>query len=292
MKKRFLACILMVIMLFTIMTPETVSADTGPKPSVTLDFKGLEEETYYVTLLSETEVSGPWRVDGEFRDLPGDKNVWEKFKAYEDVDGFHFLGCGGECSENDSFAWTYYPPETFKILIYFPEYDKFIISEKTYEKYAFDSYYTVTVSSDDVMSVEALEEAAVAKTYDFKWEAVSLVCRIVITILIEAAIAWLFGFRQKKQMQLIFITNIATQTILNVLLNVINYKQGALIFVLNYIWMELAVFVIEGLVFTRFLQKKETAGNKKTSPWLYAAAANSVSFILGMVLAKYIPGIF
>lgn len=298
MKKRLLAYILMVLMLFSILPPETAFADSAPKPSVTIDFKGLEEETYYVTLLSEVKSRGPWNAEDEFKEWNGNKEAWEKFKAYEDIDGFYFLGCYGDCSENDRFIWSYIAPDRFKILVYFPEYDKLVVSEKIYERYAFDSYYTVHLSSEKIMAVEkpesaaAIKEAEVVKSYDFTGEMISLLCRIVLTILIETAVAWLFGFRKKSQIQLIFITNVVTQTILNILLNVIHYKLGIVYFELNYIWMELVVFVIEGLIFSRYLYPEDRQERKRVFPWLYAAAANSASFLLGMVLAKYIPGIF
>lgn len=46
----------------------------------------------------------------------------------------------------------------------------------------------------------------------------SLAIRIVITILIELAVALLFGFREKKQLQVLAVVNIVTQIVLNVLL--------------------------------------------------------------------------
>ena len=42
------------ILLLVFIFPLTAYADTGPKPSVVIDIKGLEDEDYYVTLLSES----------------------------------------------------------------------------------------------------------------------------------------------------------------------------------------------------------------------------------------------
>lgn len=47
-----------------------------------------------------------------------------------------------DCTETSEFKWTYYPPQRFKILVYFPETDSFAVSG-IYERYAFDSYYKV-----------------------------------------------------------------------------------------------------------------------------------------------------
>ena len=47
---------------------------------------------------------------------------------------------------------------------------------------------------------------SVKRTYDFTWEILSLLCRILATIAIELGIAWLFGFRTKKQILVIGLT--------------------------------------------------------------------------------------
>jgi hypothetical protein len=112
------------------------------------------------------------------------------------------------------------------------------------------------------------------------------------TIAIELCIALLFGFRTKKQILVIGLTNIVTQTILNILLNVFNYHQGAFGFIFNYVWMELVVFVIEGVVYAKLLRRYETRAERKIHPWLYAFAANILSFAVGMLIAKWMPGIF
>ena len=53
--------ILLCLPLFTL----SASADMGPKPSVEISFEGLEDETYYVTLLG-TSKSGPWDSNQEY----------------------------------------------------------------------------------------------------------------------------------------------------------------------------------------------------------------------------------
>lgn len=292
MKKRLWVYVLIIAILVPVLSV-TALADTGPKPSVVVNFKGLEQENYSVTLLSDKASTGPWSKGKEYTESYGNETIWEKFNAYPDADGFYFLGCFSDCSDTDTFKWTYYPPSTFKILIYFPEYDRFVVSAETYERYAFDSYYTVDVTNLNIQSVSvAGEEMSVKRTYDFTWEILSLLYRILATIAIELGVAWLFGFRMKKQIQVIGLTNVATQTILNVLLNVSNYHLGAFGFIFNYIWMELVVFIIEGIVYVKLLHRYEARPDRKIHPWLYAFTANVLSFLGGMLIAKWMPGIF
>ena len=53
MKKRK-NLVYLVVFLFLFLLPVQVRADMGPKPSVVIDFIGIEDEEYYVTLLSKT----------------------------------------------------------------------------------------------------------------------------------------------------------------------------------------------------------------------------------------------
>lgn len=292
MKKRLCLMAVVFIMLIPVLMV-TASADMGHKPSVVVSFEGLADEEYYVTLLSESKSTGPWSKRAVFDGGPRDEKVWEKFNTYSDEDGFFFLGYFSECADTDTFKWTYYPPSTFKILIYFSEYDRFVVSAEAYSCYAFDSYYTVDATNLDIQAVTIADEQLNAvRTYDFTWEIISLLCRIVATIAVELGIAWLFGYRAKKQFVVIGLTNLATQTILNVLLNVINYHQGQSAFIFGYVCMELVVFIIEGSVYGRLLHRYAAHPEKKDRSWLYALAANAVSFVLGLLVANWVPGIF
>lgn len=295
-KSRVWLCLMMVVLMIPIF-PLKVRADMGPKPSVNLTFEGLEDEKYYVTLVTKQLSCGPWDMNNEYAEWSGEKEVWDKFKSFSGTDGYFFLGYFEEASETDRFSWTYYPPETFRILIYFSEADQLVVSDEVYKTYAFDSYFTVDMSGFKIESVTAdlsgkaqTEELSVKKSYDFTGELVSFFCRVVATILIELAIAWVFRYCRKSQMKVIALTNVVTQILLNILLSVIRYKAGGFAFVLGYVFMELLVFVIEGVTFAVLLNKPEKTG--KLRAWMYALVANTASFWIGMEIAKWLPGIF
>ena len=48
----------------------------------------------------------------------------------KDEDGYYFLQFFEDCTETSKFTWGYYPPTKFKILIYFPEHDSFVVSNE------------------------------------------------------------------------------------------------------------------------------------------------------------------
>jgi len=128
--------ILLCFAIIQIIVPTTAYADIGPKPSVVIDFKGLEDENYYVTLLSDITSTGPHSVLGEhpnnqrYQKDDEEYDIWQKFVSFKDKDGFYFLQYFSNCSVTSQFTWGYYPPSKFKILLYFPKQDIFAISEE------------------------------------------------------------------------------------------------------------------------------------------------------------------
>lgn len=296
-KKRSFAVVFVVII--ALIMPMPAYADAGPKPSVVVDFEGLEGVSFYVTLLSERDSTGPHSVLGKYQNnqkyFEGDEDyeIWQKFLSYQDEDGFYFLQYFQNCTDTLKFTWGYYPPAKFKILIYFPEQDSFIISNEVYERYAFDSYYKVDAKNLNIQSGTVTGSISAQKNYDYTWELISLFARIILTILIEVLIALIFGFRTRKQIYIIVTINIITQSILNILLNIINYNQGSLMFIFNYAWMELLVFIIEAIAFSVLLYRY--SNKKPAKKWLaplYAFVSNAISFILGFFIAYIVPGIF
>lgn len=278
-------------LMLTALIPLTAYADMGPKPSVKIQFTGAPDQIYYGTLLSERRSTGPasaWDGVSPYSHYQyGEEGaaIWQKFAAYEDTDGFYFLQEWWECSEDNWLRWTYYPPSPFKILLYFPESDRFCVSP-VYERYAFDSYFTVDLSSWESGSLTA------QVSYDHTWELVSLAARILLTVLLEIAAAWLFGYRERRLLGFICSVNLATQIVLNVWLNLVNYRSGPWNFTFMYVLLELAVFVIEASLYSALFSRLSTQLQKRGRAVGYAFIANAGSFAAGLWLAHQIPGIF
>lgn len=272
-KKLFL--ILLCTLTLWLSYPKTIHADIGPKPSVTITFEGDIPEEYYATLLSQQKSTGPATAyDGtnpQYTAEDEEYAIWQKFVNYEDTDGFYFLQEFWNCTDQTSFRWGYYPPQTFKVLVYIPATDTFIVSD-IYECYAFETYYSINLDTNNIV-----------KNYNSTWEIISLVARIVLTILIEVAIAWILQIRSKKDLKTIIIVNVITQIGLNVALNIINFFKGQWAFTFYYAVLEIAILFIEAVIYKKVSIKKAT---------IYAMLANIISFVFGLWLAHIIPGIF
>ena len=275
--------------------PVTAAADMGPKPSVTVDFQGLEGEVYYATLLSNVESTGPWSVggghSGEKTGVDGE--AWESFRDYPEKDGFYFLGFQEECTQTHTMTWGYYPPQEFRILLYFPQYGTFADSGEVYSRYAFASGFTADLSGVDPAASSGQARMRVKKAYNWGGEVPGLLFRIVLTIAIELAVGLLFRFRRARQIRLICFTNLATQAALNLALNLVQYYRGFWLFetVPLYFLLEAAVLAVECAVYRKRLPRFGDPG-VVTHPCAYAAAANLASFAVGLVLMFLVPQLF
>ena len=287
--------------------PAKVKADMGPKASVHIQFENMSDEVCYGTLLSKEESTGPasvwsgWEDDARVKEkYPFSyyfkRDIWEAFVNYEDPDGYYFLQEGWTVSETKEIAWMYYPPSSFKILLYYPETNTFV-SSGIYERYAFDTYYTVDMQGIQMNSVDyndnlsTDERIEAYRSYDYRQEMLTLSIRIILTILIEMVVAICFGFRTKKQLLVLTLVNILTQVLLNVALNMIEYNAGPMAVKLFYVLLEAVVFGIEAVFYCTVLKKISV---KKNNGFyiLYSFVANMISFVAGLFLYSILPGIF
>lgn len=241
-----------------------VRADVGPKPSVTIYIdEAPNNQKYYVTLLSEVDQYGPWN----HIEVGTNNEADAFFVNYQDKEGFYYLGNAHECSESHTYSWSYYPPNPFKVAIYCPETNYVGVSEITTRE-AFDGYYHVTYGSNPLI---IKEEVKLDK------KILSFALRVVLTLIVEILLGLLFGYRKKKEVLTILITNIITQILLNLGLSVVDYYGGWLVWFVLFILGEFVVFLIEAIVYCIVF--------KDHSRWktiAYALLANILTFILGI----------
>lgn len=239
--------------------------------------------------------SGPYKVYNPYsKKTEGDveKEIWQKFVDYKDKNGYYFLQYFEKCSKTDEFTWGYYPPDKFKILLYFPKEDKFI-SSNVYERYAFDSYYRVDVKNLRMKEVSKSEAIIVKKDYNAQREVGSLFGRMVVTILAELAVAFFFCYRSRRDVLLIIGVNFFTQILLNVLLNVFSKYLIGSYYLIGYFLLEVLVIIMEAVIYMKVLiTSSEEKENRHFTPAVYAVTANLLSFGIGMVLVQIVPRMF
>ena len=275
-----IACLLMLALL-----PTAAFADMGPKPSVRIGIEGLDpDEPCWGTLLSEEASTGPSRAyDGEnARVGEAGEDVWRAFVDYEDPDGYYFLQELWPCSEDGRLWWTYYPPEEFKLLLYFPETGEFVSSGKC-SAYAFTSWFDARLSDG---------ELALSKSYDYSGAIVNFAVRCALTVALECAAAYfIFRLRTPGRLKAVAAVNVITQLALNLVVNIIAYFAGSFMIAFRFFLLECLVFAAEGALYDMFFRRAGEPVPVKRC-WALSLVGNLMSYALGLWLAYAVPGLF
>lgn len=311
------------------------SADTGPKPSVRVTFENMGDELCYGTLLSKTPSTGPagaWdgTEDGKYIHEGADEAVWRAFTEFKDEDGFYFLQWFWRADENKALNWTYYPPQTFKILLYYPDRatksgaadnsaggatrdskttaasGAFCVSD-VLKRYAFHSYYFVDMRNVQSETIGTIAKISVTQSYDYSAEILGFFVRFIITLGVETLLALAFGLRTKRAFLTVLAANGVTQIALNLLLNVRLHFNNLYGVIPLYFFAELFIFAAEAALYCFILGKRKNGGENgsadenggkaaivysKKRLILYAFTANLVSFCIGLPLAILLPAVF
>lgn len=273
-------CLLFTFIITCMTMSVTAFADMGPKPSVVVSFKNLGNEECYCTLLSAGSTTGPysaWEGDKPLEGIDG------AFNSYKDKDGYYYLMYKQQVSSSKRFVWDYYPPSGFKILLYYPAYDLFLVSEKCNE-YAFSSYFSVDMSGIDPARISTGEVTLrVNSDYNYVGEFIGFALRVIFTLFIEITLA--ADFINKRRFRIILITNLATQLGLNLVLNIFMVGENPLLYYIYYIGIELAIGIIEMVVYLFAINTSYEERVSTSRITVYALSANFVSFMSGILIA-------
>ncbi|MBC8538376.1 hypothetical protein H8693_05445 [Christensenellaceae bacterium NSJ-63] len=288
MKQKFR--IFLCICLSLVLVPLSVSANAPPPaPGVYIRFEGLEDASYFAAYLSsdpeDAENALQYSDDADdSRSLPDvEYDIFRKFNAYSDPDGFVFTNKIAQCGSKQFFYFEY-PPETFKILLYMPEIDGYICSEPiSYD--ASQDYLVMAVTgwegaftAPENLSVQVYPSQP-PPNYGRIFK--NIFARIALTLVLETGIALLYKFREKKQILVIVLVNIGTQLLLNL---AIWLFSSSVMYLGSLFFLEFCVFIAETALYIAFLPK---VSKNDISPWKilgYTACANFISLIVGGIL--------
>lgn len=299
MKKRWRS-ILTALLLLLPLTAMPVSADVGPKPSVVVALEGLEGRTCWGTLLSQQEGTGPYGrfYEEEAAEDPEEDRALRALLPLErmDSEGFHLLNFVKDCSDGE-FSWTYYPPHTYKIALWFPEEDALAVSG-VYHRYAFDSYYRLDLSGVELTpgGIVDLEAARLQRDYPYGASLLALAGRVALTLGAELLLALAFGLRTRQALKWVAVVNLATQLGLNLALELFTYCNGALegmmaILALPvYLAAEAVVTLVELRIYRRKLLGERGASGRRITA--YTWTANLCSLLAGVLLSFRLPALF
>ena len=210
MKRKWKACLCIAAFLLAVL-PVSASADSGPKPQITIQVQNAPDGDYYVDLL----------IPGEIPERDIDNIEWNHIDRAslpldalerDRMDGWHYAMLDGTPAplfykhpDKDMFVFSYFgTPDTFRIAIYDDSQQKVNFSE-VMKRTQLQQIFTCDFADNTVKTGNPL------LTY-LKQFASSLLP----TLLIEGILLLPFGFWDRRNAKLFIGVNIGTQLLLTV----------------------------------------------------------------------------
>lgn len=135
---------------------------------------------------------------------------------------------------------------------------------------------------NEVLTLDIATQELTRGKYPFR-SVLLVTIRLLLTILLEGLIFWLFRFRRKRSWIVFIAINLITQGILNIWLNSESSLMPSYL-ILSLIFGEFFVFLTEMVVFPILINE-----HKKRIVRIYAFVANIISLIAGGYLISLLP---
>lgn len=106
--------------------------------------------------------------------------------------------------------------------------------------------------------------------------------RLIITLIIEGIVFFLFGFREKRSWIIFILINLITQGALNIWINGLFPIQAYLL--IGLIFLEILILIVESIVILSRLKE-----HKKARRLLFVLSANLLSLVVGGYILTVLP---
>jgi hypothetical protein len=259
MVKRVTSFILITIILFSFLAID-IKADMGPKPTIDIEIKGVDQPYYFDVLIYESNDIEMLTADEladqiEFNyyqdDFPSDI-----LNGYQDEDGYVsrtlYNGAPGTTRTFDDLEDTYrvgyfVAPEILKVVIILDD-DTMFVSEIV-ERKLFQSYMTYDLTDVD-LSFSQQDVGVVTEVIPYQHVSISLLIRVIITVGVELLILFAYGYRQKYSYKIVGFTNLVTQTLLTIFMALGYYAWGSFFGLIGVLFFgEILVFITEMIMY-------------------------------------------
>jgi hypothetical protein len=298
--------LILLLFLLTIGLGYHTYADMGPKPTTTVEIIGLDKpysfdllyEVYKdVRVLSEEEVLLQIEYDYYKDDFPSVLN------GYQDSDGFAsytlYTSEPHNISQEDThtFKCGYFsPPNVFKIVLVLESGD--MIVSDIVRKTLFNAYFTFDLSDFSITESEYdfeegnriynIDDDYISEDIPFSRTILYVILAVIITILTEAFILFLFMYRKKESYKIILWVNLITQFLLHGSI-IVGGLLGSLFGYIGVLILgEFLILIIETIIYLFLLKERS-----KINVIFYTLFANISSLLIGIILSSLLmSGIF
>lgn len=282
---------ILIFMFVQIINIPNIFADTGAKPSISIDIKNLNTDNYLIDLLVDKEDDS--QKHWIWVPIDGSNSEKKDYKEYKDYSNINYNGNG------EQYSKTYNDLKNITIdelkQLYDIDYDGWISESTRWDEYLLfadckgndkhqhvfsylgtPEHYKVVIINNDTGKTKVTDEihrkdfnSKIIIDYEtMKVKNVSLfdtnniknvLMTLFITIAVELIIGLLFGL--KKYTKLIVITNIVTnlslqffQTIISILLGGSSYSSYAMVL----LGLEVVVFVVEYIIYKKYMKDRNS----------------------------------
>lgn len=210
MKRKWKACLCIAAFLLAVL-PVSASADSGPKPQITIQVQNAPDGDYYVDLLIPGEIPERCIDNIEWNHIDRASLPLDALER-DRMDGWHYAMLDGtqpplfyKHPDKDTFVFSYFgTPDTFRIAVYDDSQQKVNFSE-VMKRTQLQQIFTCDFADNTVKTGNPL------LTY-LKQFASSLLP----TLLLEGILLLPFGFWDRRNAKLFLGVNIGTQLLLTV----------------------------------------------------------------------------
>ena len=269
MKRRLFAAIACILLCLAVL-PGTASADTGPKPAVTITVVNAPAGEYYLDLLITDPEPDHDNIEVEDYDpaLVAGLRSWEGEGWYPAlVTGTRAPLFGELTAEADGIhRFSYHGlPRTFRIAVSGPGG-----AQATAEPFTRTVFYTHLTYDWETNTITSATSPA-------GFYGLQFLSTLVPTLIIEGILLWLFGFRARRDWLVFLIVNLVTQAGLHLWIaaDLVSIGDSALQYLVLLV-AEVPILLVELAAYV-FLLKEHSRLRRAA----YAACANIASYALG-----------
>ena len=278
MKNKILkTCLVLFIFLAFIGLTNSVNADMGPKPSITIKLENMDTTDYLIDLLVYDETGEKYLDEPNYN---GDGLTEKEIELLHSINYDGWISEGtrwssyllfADCEGNSKFEhyFSYFgTPEIYKVIIINNENGEIKVSD-VIKRTEFESSITLDVNSMSLKQ-EGKEQRAISKTTK------NYFIPLIITIAVELVVSLAFIKIQKRNLLVIFITNVITNLLLQFAIR--NWYE-----VINYIKLlligEIIVILLETLIYTKLIKD-----DRKSNVILYSIISNIATALMTFFL--------
>lgn len=280
MKKILLFVLTLTVVLLSALP---MSADMGPKPSITIYVENAPDETYYLDLLIEQEEPNNRMSQEEIDSY--DPEMLAALRDYNENGLRAALSYGSAVPIFGKITGEQVDGKTVHTFSYFgiPDTVKVIAVTQSGDIYVSDSYEKTEYQAEYTLDFQTFSLVSTGNPF------VRLISQFastfIPTLIIEFLILLLFGFSVKKNIISFVSANFATQIFLTFIYAI--YYPSAGVFFINFAILpivELLIIAVESVVYCLTFKDKS-----KIKRVVYAVVANLCSWIGYSALTAFIP---